>query len=263
NPNYPVLESCPDTGTMSFNVNSCPGNIAGQVINNAGAPVQGTPVQLWADTNGDGLPDGGAAIASTFTNASGQFAFTQIAGGNYVLMQLLLQGYSYVKDEDVSPDGDIVPNLVIVDGLIPVTVIPATTDAGNNFTITNNQPSINGIVFVDDNMDQTRDLEEGLADVKIVRYLDADIDGLPDAGGVIDSVYTDAYGNFVFASVTPGNYVLVQEQPGAYLSFNDLDITPNGDHAPNLSPTDDIIPMSVVAGGVDGGNYRLQVLGCS
>src|SRR5690606_13477728 len=60
-----------------------------------------------------------------------------------------------------------------------------------------------------------------------------------------------------------GNYVLVQEQPGAYLSFNDLDITPNGDQAPNLSPTDNIIPVSVVAGEVDGGNYYIEVLGCS
>src|SRR5690606_29176141 len=102
-PNYEVLASCPDTASVMFDVIDCPGNIAGVVINNEEVPLQGFPIQLWPDDNADGLPDGGIPLETTFSSSQGQFAFTQILPGNYVIKQVEFPGYIAVWDGDVSP----------------------------------------------------------------------------------------------------------------------------------------------------------------
>jgi len=253
---------CPDSATVMFDVIDCPGNIAGLVLTNEEAPLQGVPIQLWPDTDADGQPDG-SVLETTFTSSLGQFAFTQILPGNYVLKQVPFPGYFAVWDGDVTEDGDFVPNLNTLDELIPVTVDPATDDIGNTFIKSNSVGGVCGAVFEDTDADGELGAGEGLADVLIRLYADDTTDGLPDTTIVLDSVLTDAVGNYVFLYVPPGDYVLVQEQPAQYESMMDLDATPDGDIAPNVDPMDDIIPVTLDLDETDGGNYYIEGPGCS
>ena len=262
-PQYFPGISCPDSSYVTFDVIDCPGNIAGIVKTNVNIPIQGVPVQLWADNDADGQPDPGIALETTFSSSQGQFAFTNILPGNYVLKQVPFPGYIAITDGDESPDGDVVPNLNILDELIPVTVDPADDDIGNTFIKSNNLGSISGAVFEDLNGNETLNAAEGLEDVLVRLYADDDLDGLPDTTIVLDSVLTDLMGIYVFLAVDAGNYVLVQEQPADYNSVDDFDATPDGDQAPNVSPLDNIIPVSLALTESDGGNQFIEELGCS
>jgi len=261
-PQYFPGISCTDSVTVTFDVIECPGNIAGLVITNENVPLQGVPIQLWPDDDSDGQPDPGIALETTFSSSQGQFAFTDIPPGNYVLKQVTFPGYIAIMDGDVTPDGDVVPNLDILDDLIPVTVDPAADDVGNTFMKSNDIGSISGMVFEDLNGDGLFGAGEGIAEVMHRLYLDADLDGLPDNNNVLDSVMSNELGIYVFPIVGDGSYVIVQEQPGSYASINDFDATPNGDMAPNLDSLDNIIPVTIGLTESDGANTYIEGLNC-
>ena len=261
-PNDPILANCPDTAAVSFDVIECPGNIAGLVKTNEDIPLQGVPIQLWSDTDTDGQPDPGGLLETSFSSSQGQFAFTQLLPGNYVLKQVPFPGYFAVWDGDNTFDDDSVANLDILDELIPVTVDPGADDNGNTFIKSNDVGSISGSVYEDLDMDEALDAGEGLSGVWIRLFADADTDGLPDTTIVLDSVQTDAVGNFVFLWVEPGHYALVQEQQAGFASVDDYDASPDGDIAPNVSPVDNTLPVSLALMETDGGNTYLEGPGC-
>lgn len=262
NPNYPVLASCPESSEMQFEVVECPGNIGGLVINNAGNPIQGFPIQLFLDTNADGLPDG-TSLDNTFSNSSGQFAFINLSPGNYVIMQTQLSGYTSVADMDTDPDFDVVPNLELLDNLIPVTVEPGADDFGNTFVETNNLGSISGTVYEDLDGDNNLDAGEGIAGVKIRLFADTNTDGMPDSATPLDSVVTNSVGNYVFQIVGVGDYVLMEVQPNGFSNGEDIDTSPDGDVVANSDPMDDYIPVSLALTETDADNDFKELGQCT
>ncbi len=66
------------------------GTIAGTVVTTAGAAVQGQT--LYLDLNGNGQPDAGELTA--VTNAAGQYTFSNLLIGTYVVRQELATGYA-------------------------------------------------------------------------------------------------------------------------------------------------------------------------
>lgn len=68
----------------------------------------GNTVYLYQDVNGDNLPDG-AAIATTTTNGSGLYNFTNLAAGNYIVGVQLPTGFtgSRVIATSSNPNNDI------------------------------------------------------------------------------------------------------------------------------------------------------------
>ncbi len=95
-------------------------------------PVPGVKVELYADTNGDGQPDG-SPIATTTTAPDGSYSFGGLQPGNYVVVETNPTGYVDVSDRDASPDGDPLDTNVVVDNLVPVRLTAGESDSGNNF----------------------------------------------------------------------------------------------------------------------------------
>ena len=68
--------------------------------------IPNLPVKLYADANNDNIPDG-PTIASTSTNATGNYGFANLIPGNYIVGVTLATGDSVVTINGGDPDNDI------------------------------------------------------------------------------------------------------------------------------------------------------------
>jgi serine-aspartate repeat-containing protein C/D/E len=138
-------------------------------------------------------------LGSVVTDASGQFLFTNVAAGNYVLSETQQPGFSLT-----------VPAL----NSIPVTLTAGGSSIANEFgnfrgVLTG---TITGTKFLDANGNGVRDAgETGLAGVTITRT-----SSINDPAGAQLSVVTDAQGNFTFANVPFGNFTLSETVPAGF-----------------------------------------------
>ena len=81
-------------------------------------------------------------VASTTTNDSGEYEFTEVAPGTYFVSEINSEECpNNVSDQDQDPDGDETDSDTTVDDLIGVTVAPGESDIGNNFVDGNAAPS--------------------------------------------------------------------------------------------------------------------------
>jgi hypothetical protein len=227
---------------------------------------QGIQIVLHKDINTDGVADGGPPVALAFTQANGTYAFVNVATGHYVLLQGSQPGgYINLFDGDVSPDGDVVPNSNTVNDTIPVTLTPNKNDLGNNFIETAQAGSITGSVFEDFDGDQQLDTGEGIPDVTVELYVDANADGVPDGSTPLLTVLTNIDGTYGFLPVDEGNYVIVEIQPVDYNSVMDIGSFATGDanDPANTSPTDDMIPVAIAPGEADQNNRFIEETACT
>lgn len=120
-----------------------PGTISGTVLDDLGAPIEGATIEIYRDTNMDGVSDG-VLEASGVTDASGAYSISGLfvgyetssgARSHYVIVLTVPDGYSIVSGIDTSGDADVVPNTVTTDNIIPCTLTPGEVDANNNFVI--------------------------------------------------------------------------------------------------------------------------------
>lgn len=126
-----------------------PGIVSGYVFVDAdldespdgGEGVAGVTVEIFEDTNQDGVSDG-VLIDSTTTDTNGYYQFTNIATNTYagrrrhgVIVITVPGGYTLVKDFDASDDSDNVVNSNTTDGIIPFSLQQGETDANNYFII--------------------------------------------------------------------------------------------------------------------------------
>ena len=95
-------------------------------------PIAGVTVELFADTNGDGIADG-PSIATTTTGTDGSYTFSEVAPGDYVVVEIQPAGFDTVTDLDSTLPGDDIANGSTTDNAIPVSVASGETDDGNNF----------------------------------------------------------------------------------------------------------------------------------
>ena len=95
-------------GTVSL------GNVVFEDINDNGRrdssdpTIAGVSVNLYADANGDGIPDG-AALATTTTNAGGSYLFTNLIAGKYVVGIIVPTGFRSSTDSatTANPDNNV------------------------------------------------------------------------------------------------------------------------------------------------------------
>jgi uncharacterized repeat protein (TIGR01451 family) len=62
--------------------------------------VQGVSVELWTDPNEDGLPDDGTQMATTVTDSNGDYVFSNLAPGPYVVVEVAVAGVVSTNDKD-------------------------------------------------------------------------------------------------------------------------------------------------------------------
>ena len=142
---------------------------------------------------------GAPPLQTAVTDANGNFLFTNVAPGSYVLSETQQQGFSLTVPAANS---------------IPVTLASGGSSIDNVFgnfrgVLTG---TITGTKFLDVNGNGVQDAgEPGLAGVTITRSA-----SINDPTGANLSVVTDAAGNFTFANVPFGTFTLTETVPTGF-----------------------------------------------
>jgi serine-aspartate repeat-containing protein C/D/E len=175
---------------------------------------------VYEDTNGDCIHDPGErnlanvqielldargiVVATTRTDASGNYRFEGLTPGNYTLRETQPAGYVQGGQKAGSVGG----NDSIAD-VISAIALGAGVDATRYDFCEQRVASLEGMVFADLNEDCIFDNNElPIAGVRI-ELLDA-------AGRVVQSTLTDANGNYRFVGLLPGKYSVREVQPAGY-----------------------------------------------
>jgi len=124
-----------------FTESAMPGFITGNVfvdldgdqLPDDGEGLNNVLVSLYDDVNVDGIPDSPTPLATVLTSSNGDYAFMDIAVGDYVLVETQPEDYNSVMDFDLSNDGDVVQNTDIHNDTLPVTLANGEVDAQNFF----------------------------------------------------------------------------------------------------------------------------------
>ncbi|MCK6373166.1 MAG: carboxypeptidase regulatory-like domain-containing protein, partial [Zoogloea sp.] len=192
-----VLDSGESDRSWDAGIVASTGNISGTVRedldnNNTGdAPIAGVTVALVNPTTG-------AIIATTTTDVNGNYTFTNVPAGSYNVVETNKAGYLDVSDKD---GGN--PNS------ISVTLTPGQSSTGNDF-VDERTAAIGDKVWLDANANGVQDAgEAGVAGVT-VKLLDS-------TGAVVSTTATDANGNYLFSSLTPGDYAIQVTAPAGYV----------------------------------------------
>jgi uncharacterized repeat protein (TIGR01451 family) len=210
------------------------------VFTNGDAGLGNVTLQLFTDPNGDGNPSDGALVQIVTTDASGYYELLNLTLGHYVVVETDLPGYA----SSAPANNRLALNL---------TTLTASTN--NNFFDYLPSPAsystISGTVWNDVNGNGTNEVAEtGLPNVEMDLVQEVNTNGLVDSGEpMVASVTTDANGNYSFAGVTPGNYVIRETDLYGYYSTGDAQ-----------SPNDSLVPISASGGATFTNVWFLQHL---
>lgn len=185
--------------------------------------ISGVTVSLYADTDGNGTPDG-EPIATDTTAGTGAYSFVDLPAGDYVIVETDNDGYTSVTDDEddrTSPDYN----------RIAVTLTTGGTSSGNDFLDSDELSNIGGTVYEDDGDTalETGGDDTGIPGVTIGLYIDSDQDGLPDDTTAVATTSTDANGDYLFSNVPYGKYVVIEFDPDGVTSITDADAPSAGD----------------------------------
>jgi protocatechuate 3,4-dioxygenase beta subunit len=246
---------CHDT-TISFILDPATGSIGDRV---------------WFDANGNGIQDAsettgitgvtvqlrnasGTVIATTTTNASGNYLFSGLAAGNYTVVFPATISGAVVTTQNVGGNDDVDSDASQATGITPTIVLGAgqnitNVDAGYCPTTL----VIGNFVWFDRNNNGTQDAgEPGVAGATVRLYADNNNDNVPD-GAAIATVTTNASGNYTFANLAPGNYIVGVVLPSGYAAAN----TTATSAAPNNDDNTDNNGVTTVSGEVRSNNITL------
>ncbi len=138
----PVTVVPSEVDSMNLFIESpAPGSITGNVFDDVdqdmapdpGEGIAEVTIRLFQDLDANGIADTGTPLAEVVTDANGQFIFTDVPVGNYVITEVQPPDYISIKDFDPTNDGDIVPNINTHNDTIPLTITNAENDAQNFF----------------------------------------------------------------------------------------------------------------------------------
>lgn len=254
--------SCADTGSLTFTIVACPGNITGRVKRPNNTGIGGVTIRLYLDNNLNGLPDG-PPVRTVTTNSTGGYSITNNVPGQYVVGQTDLPNYYSLYDLDESNDFDTIVPSDPNDNLIPVTLEVSEIDADNVFVDAISPGAINGYVFEDFDSNGDPDATEGIPGVSIKLFADVNQDGVADSGTPVATTLTSSIGFYTFGEVPNGDYVVTETQPTAYNNLEDIDVSNDSDVVPNTNTMNDTIPVTISNGEVDSHNYFKEVSVCS
>lgn len=259
---------------------SITGNVSEDIDGVANAALVAIPLVTLTVLNIDGsvfdsdsVTSGVQALTAT-TDASGNYVITGVSPGEYIVQQTDLASYRSIVDNDSSNDADVTANLNTNNNQIPVTLLPTEVDADNNF-VDERAGFISGSVFED--VDGNGSSPMVPIQNTVLTLLNADgsqYDRYPNSLGL--QVYislTDSNGNFTFADISPGEYIVEEtdlivisfdSETGTtsviknYTSVNDNDNSNDGDTTANTNNNDNQIPVTVAVGEHDADNIFID-----
>ena len=182
---------------------------------------------VWFDTNQDGIQDvgevgvpgvtvtlglaDGTPVATTTTDATGNYTFSNLLPGDYKVTFTIPTGYTISPQDagaDDTIDSDVDPATAMT---IVTTLDPGENDPTWDLGIYTPTPisSIGDTVWFDTNQDGIQDVGEvGVPGVTVTLGL---ADGTPVA-----TTTTDATGNYTFSNLLPGDYKVTFTIPTGY-----------------------------------------------
>lgn len=218
----------------------------GNGIRETGEPgLPNVSVYLYKDDNNDNVADG-AAIKTTTTDANGNYTFTGLNNGNYIVGAVIPTGFvksnapsNNDPDNDVDNDNNGVNLLGPNQGgtevrSLAITLAAATEpandgdDANGNLTLdiafcpapATNVLTLGNMVWNDKNGNGIRETgEPGLPNVTVYLYMDANNDNIADSAA-IRTTTTDANGYYTFTNLNPGNYIVGAIIPTGFVKSN-------------------------------------------
>ncbi len=236
-------------------------SIAGDVTedldndDNGDTPISGVTIELYEDTDGDGVLDpaelAAGPIATDVTDANGEYEFTDLPADDYIVTQTQPAGLTDVSDEDESPDGDANDSDTTVDNTIAVTTTPGEDDTDNNF-VEETLGEISGTVSLDDDDDGTPDSPQ--AGVTVTLTEDLNNNGVADPGEPQTTTTTDSNGEYSFPNLEPGDYLVTTTDPTNGQSVSDEDESNDGDAGDTDTTVDNTIAVTVTPGESDEDN---------
>ena len=184
------------------------------------AELKGT---VWFDANDNGVQDSGedgiagvvielfdkdgTKIAETVTDANGDYCFTDLYAGDYLVRQTQPDGY--IDGQESLGDVDGVTRGEVGEDFFCVTLNGG--ESGQNYDFGEIRPaSLKGTVWVDSNNDGVLDSGEDRIEGVVIQLFDKD-------GNVVSETVTDANGEYCFENLTPGDYLIKEIQPTDYL----------------------------------------------
>ena len=193
-------------------------------------------IQLWTDPNGDGDPSDGVQVREEYTDISGNYIFTDVPTGKYVVVE-------------VNPIGSTSTYDVVGanDDRIPVTMLGVDITGRDFLDTTPPLYSISGVVYSDTEEDNViGGGDTPLPFVLVSLYFDRDGDGVVSVGDtLLASMSTNASGAYTFGGLTSGNYVVQETDPSGATSENDV----------QGAPTDNYVGVTVTSSNVTGRNF--------
>lgn len=172
--------------------------------------LAGAAIALYTDPNGDGDPGDGVQVgADITTNGTGNYSFSNVVPGNYVIVETNPAGYTSTADSS-APNDDRVP------------VVVTNANSTDNAFLDTIYSAIGDSVFLDDGAgggiagNGIQDGgEAGIAGITV--YVDLDGSGTFNAGDLSDT--TDGNGNYSVANIPPGTYDVSVFNPPAGLNL--------------------------------------------
>ena len=169
----------------------------------------------------------GNPVAAMTTDANGNYQFTNLAAGQYVVMFEAVPGKEFVAQDmgnDDTDDSDVDANGKTVPITVGANEAVTDVDAGARDL----PGSVSGTYFMDSNRDDDDDgAANGDMDLAGQTVMLLEADGVTPAtdidGNPVAAVTTDANGNYQFTNVAPGQYVVMFEAvPGKEFVAQDM-----------------------------------------
>ena len=192
---------------------------------------------------------GNLVFTTTTTDAAGQYAFTGLRPGNYVITETQPAGYLSGINTVGSQGGKAAPPPSNVLSEIVLPPGTSTNGVGNNFAELL-PASIGGTVFCDCNDDGIQQPSEtGIPGVTIT------LTGVDTTGTPVHLVTTtNSQGSYDFSFLNPGTYIITESAPSGYFEGKNTAGTAGG------TVSGDVISGITLAVGVDASGYNFADL---
>jgi protocatechuate 3,4-dioxygenase beta subunit len=208
--------------------------------------------RVWYDANRDGVQDpmengvpnvtvnlldgSGTLIASTITDANGNYQFIDLEPGNYAIEVVPPAGYAFTLQDSASgtdsSDSDVDPT---TGRTIVTTLDPGEDDRDWDAGLIDIM-SLGNLVWLDSNNNGTVDLSEnGMSGITVNLYRDSNNDGTPD-GAAIATTTTNVTGHYLFTALISDTYIVEIVPPVGYLSSTGRNASASGSYEPAPNP---------------------------